>query len=48
MKKTKLFKNLLIFIILLLSLSNQVNAHESNNGKAKSDSILINYLKENF
>ena len=46
MKKTKLFKNLLKIIILLLSLSNQVNAQESNNGKAKSDSILINYLKE--
>lgn len=46
MKKTKLFKNLLKIIILLLSLNNQVNAQESNNGKAKSDSILINYLKE--
>ena len=46
MKKTKLFKNLLKIIILLLSLNNQVNAQESNNGKAKSDSTLINYLKE--
>ena len=46
MKKTKLFKNLLKIIILLLSLNNQVNAQESNNGKTKSDSILINYLKE--
>ena len=46
MKKTKLFKNILKIILIFLSLSNQVNAQERSNEQAKSDSILINYLKE--
>ena len=46
MKKTKLFKNLIKIIILILSLGTQANAQESNIQHNNSDSILIEFLKE--